>query len=281
MRKRRQATFKRLAKEVLELKKYRAKQTYRCARLHLTRLMKFFGPMYLRDITEREWGEYILKCKREKPWRKLCDDKRYMRQVMRLAFFSGMAPRLIELRIPDRQGEAGREITQEEIKNLLAEANPTLGFQIEIALKMGLRLREMLHMRWDQINWTTRTVRFMPQDTKTRKGREIPINPDLHDRFKARWHCSRSPYVFPARFDRDRPQDENKTAWRRCKRKAGVRARWHDLRHTCATRMLRRGVKAEIARVYLGMTEHVLRRIYLHLNQEDLWAAADAMRDVG
>jgi integrase/recombinase XerD len=52
-----------------------------------------------------------------------------------------------------------------------------------------------------------------------------------------------------------------------------VKARWHDLRHTCATRMLRRGTPLHVAKAVLGMSLKVLVEIYAHVNLDD-WRKA-------
>jgi integrase len=141
---------------------------------------------------------------------------------------------------------------------------------------MGLRLREMLCLRWDRFDWDLSTVELLAAETKTRRGRCVPIPSDLLPEFAARQARALSPYVFPSRCGKSW-QTANKTAWRRCRVRAGVMVRWHDLRHTCATLLLRRGIPPHVARVYLGMSEAVLTRIYLHLSIEDLRRAAEAM----
>jgi len=140
-----------------------------------------------------------------------------------------------------------------------------------------MRLREMLHLRWDRISWDEKTIRLRPEDTKTRKGRVIPIALELFHQLKARHVQSRSSYVFPSRFDQNLPQNENKTAWRALRPRAVVTCRWHDFRHTCASRLLRRGIPTSVAKKYLGMTEAVLTGIYQHLSLDDLRTAAEAM----
>lgn len=272
--------FDALARQILETKRVRAKGTYSDASLYLNRLIRHFGSIRIADITEIDWAVYVGRCKDENPKRKLFGDKKYMKQVILAAVRQEIITKPIKLVIPCAKPEAGREITQDELTRLFdAVKNPRLKFQMEIALKMGLRLREMLYLQWTRVDWEGQVLRLRPEDTKTRRGRVVPIPPELVGQFRELHLKSRSEYVFPSRFDPTRPQHDNKTAWRKLKAKANVRARWHDWRHTCATRLLRRDVSTSVARLYLGMTEKVLTRIYVHLNLDDLRKAAHAMSD--
>jgi integrase len=277
----RSPTFEELARQILEEKKLRAKNTYASARVQLFRLIDHFGPARVSSITEQSWNHYVGKRREKDPACRLFDDRKYMRQVLLLAYRQHHLARKVKLWIPDLPSAVGREITAEEIDRLSAKAPPELLFQMEIALKMGLRLREMLHLRWDQIDWTRRTVKLQPADTKTRRGREVPINADLLDRFTMRYAgAGRSPFVFPSPKNPTKPQHNNKRSWRRCKREAMVRCRWHDWRHTCATLMLRRGASISATRKFLGMSETVLQNIYQHLDLDDLRRAGALLSDV-
>lgn len=271
-----QITFAELAEKVLNLKQLKSEKTRTAATFHITRLTKTFGSRRPSKIGESDWTQYIL-LESAKKSRTFFDDKKYMRMILLYGQREGLVKNQIRLPIPDLPSDAGREISQVELQLLLAHANPQLAFQIQISYKMGFRLREMLHLKWDRFDWKRKTVRLKRVDTKTRRGREVPITSDLYRKFRALFALSNSPYVFPHRFDPNRPQHDNKSAWIRLKRRVGISCRWHDLRHTCATVMLRKKVPDHIVRRYLGMSKSVLHSIYAHLNIEDLRIAADAM----
>ncbi len=275
-------TFQSLANEVLEGKQLRAANTRAAASVQLARLVAHFGRMRIDSITEGHWQAYIVGRREQEPTCRLFDDRKYMRQVMLLAYRQRHLSRKVRLWIPDLPSSVGREITSDELARLFGAASPELAFQMGIALKMGLRLREMLHLRWDQIDWSRRTVRLLAADTKTRRGREVPINPDLLEGFTIRYATAgalHSPYVFPSPANPQKPQQQNKDAWKRCKRRALVRCRWHDFRHACATLMLRRGASVSATRKFLGMSESVLRNIYEHLDLDDLRRAGELLSD--
>lgn len=273
--------FKDLANDVLETKRTRAPGTFAMAKHYLGKLTAHFGETRVAGINEAAWGKYVTACKLARPARKLHDDKKYMSQVLLMAHRQGHLKRPVKLRIPDGKSDVGREITADELGRLFALASPRMRLQMELALKTGMRLREMLHLRWDRLEWGPQAIRLRRQDTKTRRGRIIPLTPELFEQLKARHEKSRSPYVFPHRFDANRPQNENKTAWLALKADANVQCRWHDFRHTCATLLLRRGVSVSVTHHYLGMSARVLAEIYEHLNLDDLKSATRAMTGIG
>lgn len=269
--------FKTVATQVLRLKQLKARETRAAATRQIGRLVQNFGALPIRSISEESWIEYVQRETEKRP-RKFFDDRKYMKMILLHAQSQKLHVKIPPLQIPDLPWDAGREILGDELARLEGTAAATLRFQIRVGWKMGLRLREMLRLRWDQVNWPERVITLRAAHTKTRRSREVPIPADLFAEFCARKAVAKSEWVFPTLTGRG-PQESNKTAWRRCKAKAGVVARWHDLRHTCATLLLRRGVPPHIARRYLGMSESVLTRIYVHLSREDLRKAADAMDD--
>ncbi len=277
----RKPTFKDLAIEILEQKQIiRAPTTYASAKVRFDRLIDHFGDTSLSEITESKWQKYVSERMKKKPGCKFFDDKKYMRQVMLEAHRRGIIQRTFRLPIPDVPGTVGREISEAEKVKLFQHAPEKLRFQMDIARLMGLRKKELLHLTWDQINWERQTISFSPANVKTRRGREVPINPDLITRFRHRFLERKSRYVFPAPKNAARPELIRR-AWIRCKKKAGVDARWHDWRHTCATVMLRLGNSVEAVKRYLGMSAKVLTRIYNHLNIDDMRRVATTMSGTG
>lgn len=276
MRKRRKALFRDVAQTVLRLREIKSEETRKSARQWIPRLIKAFGKTPIAEIQEEHWVKYVSR-ERARRERKFFTDRKFMRLILRFAESRGLVRRRIELPIPDLPWDSGRELTDLELRLLRQNSAPLLKFQIEIGWKMGLRLREMLRLRREQIDLKLKVIFLGACDTKTRKGRVVPIPPDLCREFSFRLAKNTASWLFPTPGVPLKPQTSNKTAWTRLKRKTGVTARWHDLRHTCASRMLRAGIRREVVRRYLGMSEPVLERIYTHLSIDDLRLAARAM----
>jgi integrase len=68
-----------------------------------------------------------------------------------------------------------------------------------------------------------------------------------------------------------------KSAWRRCRKKSGiVNLKFHDLRHTCATRSLRNGMDIRLVKKLLRHEDISTTMRYAHVTMDDLRTAMDA-----
>lgn len=257
-----------------------AQKTQDVAKQKILRLKNHFGHYRVNRITTLEWSRYV-RAEQEKMNRNFYDCRKFMRLILTYAHEQGLIDRIPKLPIPDLPCDAGREVTPREIEKLLKCANPELRFQIRIAYKMGLRRGEILQLRWEQIDWQLRVIRLGVADTKGRYPRSPPIPDDLLSEFRRRKHRilrdvrpSAARYVFLGPSGHCPPKD-NKTAWQACKKRAGVEARFHDLRHTACSRMLR-SQKRHVVKKTLGMSDEMLDR-YSHLNQRDIRRIRKAM----
>jgi len=134
-----------------------------------------------------------------------------------------------------------------------------------LALQTGLRYTELRLLRWSQIDFLSRELTVGRSKTAAGTGRVVPLNARALAELQ-RWATrvpSRAPdhYLFAAerigqgggyRIDPTRPIGSWKTAWVRAKRVAGVRARFHDVRHTTCTRMLEDGVPLSVVATIMG-----------------------------
>lgn len=170
-----------------------------------------------------------------------------------------------------------RALDEVEIKKVLeaAEGGP-FHLPVLLAIATGMRRGELLGLRWDDIDFETGelTVARSLQDTedglvlkapKTRKGRRVVLlPPEVVKLLKA---LSESAYV--ADNMRDVEESYGRLLFRRADgspwhpgafsaefhhfmNRAGVRARFHDLRHTHATQLLKRGVPLIVVSERLG-----------------------------
>lgn len=72
-----------------------------------------------------------------------------------------------------------RYLTAEERETLIREANATLRLYIVAALQTGARRSELVRLRWKDVDFKTRTVRFT--NTKNGDSRAVPMTDTLSD----------------------------------------------------------------------------------------------------
>jgi integrase len=163
------------------------------------------------------------------------------------------------------------------------------------ALHTALRKNEIRTLRWQQIDLIARTLTVGHTKTEGGSGRVIPLNSVAYAaivRWAARFpEAKLGDYVFPAcenaridcpkpdatKVDASRPIKAWRTAWRRALKDAGLSIRFHDLRHTCITK-LAEGQGSE--QTLMAIAGHVSRKMlehYSHIRIEAKRAALDAI----
>ncbi|MCC6486018.1 MAG: tyrosine-type recombinase/integrase [Candidatus Hydrogenedentes bacterium] len=129
--------------------------------------------------------------------------------------------------------------------------------------------------------------------TKAGTDRAIPMSEDLYHVMSAHaiWFTATfgettpEHYVFrfgsPMPKDPARPTVEIKTAWASVRMAAGVDCRWHDLRHTAATKLAEAGVPEGTFKTLFGWMHARLIERYSHVRMEAKREAVKAMRLAG
>jgi integrase len=175
-----------------------------------------------------------------------------------------------------------RYLEAEEIERFLDSCNddpqvPYLGPIVTMALHTGMRLDEILGLRWDDIDLKHRLITITK--TKNNERKTIPINDVLYEELSRLPRHVTSPYLFchPGgtrilRIDR---------SFRSALKRAGVdKFRFHDLRHTFASHLAMRGVPLEIIGTLLGHKDPKMTKRYAHLSPTSLKAAVATLQDL-
>ena len=162
-----------------------------------------------------------------------------------------------------------RVLSMDEEGRLFAELPPYLCPFILAALHSGLRYRELLNLRWSDVDFERRTLKV--EHTKSKRVRFVPTNVTLHgelERLKAKHREGK--LVFSFKF----VQGSFKSACRKAKVEDFT---FHDLRRTFGTRLLERGVNiVTISRLY-GHSNVLVTQNYLHPRDELSREAVDLL----
>ncbi|MGA7452568.1 MAG: site-specific integrase [Rhodoplanes sp.] len=159
-------------------------------------------------------------------------------------------------------------------ENRIAQISPFAAAAIRLLLFTGCRLREILHLKWEDVD-VERGLLFLP-DSKTGKKTVILNAPALEvlaglDRF--------GPYVVPG-DNPQKPRADLKRPWARIAKRARLeRVRLHDLRHTYASFGAGSGLGLPIIGKLLGHTQASTTQRYAHLDNDPLRRATEAIGD--
>ena len=134
---------------------------------------------------------------------------------------------------------------------------------LDFAYYSGWRKREMLDLRWSEVDAAGGVVRLSPERSKTRVGRVLPISAPIRAVLARRRAQRRG--LDPLVFRRDAVTVRAwRTAWPVACRRAGVPGRLlHDCRRTAARNLVRAGVPERVA---MQLTGHRSRAIFDRYN---------------
>lgn len=169
-----------------------------------------------------------------------------------------------------------RFLTAEEEAALLKHADPDLADLIAVALDTGGRRGDLLQLRWQDVLFDERLVAFL--FTKNDEPRSVPMTDRVRKILEMRKSLPRPFPYDPTRLVRsdsrkgsrgrarkDR-QPGMRSAWETARTKAGLGdVRFHDLRHTFASRLVMRGVDLYRVGILLGHKDPKTTKRYSHL----------------
>lgn len=167
-----------------------------------------------------------------------------------------------------------RVLSREEEELLLDacdERREKLRAIIICALDTGMRRGEILSLRWKDVDLENKRINIQAMNTKTLRARSVPITTRLLGELNLLPHRDPSSRVFGI-------TDTVKRSWATAKRIAGITdLKFHDLRHTCATRLVQGGMPmAEIARL-LGHSSIATTFRYANVDDTTLDRAASIL----
>lgn len=132
------------------------------------------------------------------------------------------------------------------------------------ALDTGMRRGEILSLRWCDVDLHARRINIQALNTKTLKSRSLAISARLFVELEKLPQRDPLTRVFGV-------TDTVKRSWATAKKIAGITdLKFHDLRHTCATRLVQGGLPiAEVSRI-LGHTSVVTTFRYANVDDSTL-----------
>ena len=159
-----------------------------------------------------------------------------------------------------------RILTPEEIQRLLAECNGHLRPIVQIALNTAMRLREILYLKWDNVNFNRNII--VVTKTKSKKNRNVPMNSLVTETLRGIERKSEYVFCDPKTGE---PYHSIKTTFGKALKRAGLEGvRFHDLRHTAATMMVISGVDLVTVKEILGHFSIEMTMHYAHPTAEGI-----------
>jgi len=161
------------------------------------------------------------------------------------------------------EGQRDRFFTDEELRRLHGVLPAAEWLAVAFALGTGLRLSEQLGLKWQHIDWDSKTA-TIPL-SKSGKTHRVPLSDEVLTILQEQF--SESPYVFPDADDPLRPAEVREVSKRIADRLAqtGIpQASWHVLRHSFASRQVQAGTDIVAVSRLLGHSTILTTIRYAH-----------------
>ena len=193
-----------------------------------------------------------------------------------------------KVRMLRERRDVAKALTPEQEQTLLratSETDSACHTATLLALNTTMRKDEIRRLRWGQVDFDKRTLVVGDSKTEAGTGRLIPLNAMAFDaliRWAGRFPATNSQhFVFPwcehRQIDPTRPTKGWRTAWRHALKRAGFHCRFHDLRHTCITKLAESQASDM---TILAIAGHVSKRMlerYSHIRTQAKRVALDAI----
>ena len=168
-----------------------------------------------------------------------------------------------------------RYLSDDEIERLINPCSKELRPIVITALNTGMRKSEILHLTWDRVDLKNRLI--LLDKTKNGERREVPINNTLFQTLSGLTRHLKCGYIF-YNPDTLKPYYDLKKSFGKALKKAHILDfRFHDLRHTFASRLVMKGVDLTTVKELLGHKSITMTLRYSHLASAHIQNAVKAL----
>lgn len=234
-----------------------------------------FKDVSLQKIDEDKIVQAILK-KRKEDGIGNATCNRYLavlRATLRAAHNRKWILRVPTFKLYSEPKERVRWLTEEEVARLMWACPAKWQSMIRLSLMTGLRQSNVRAMRWDWVDLEKATLSIPGEFFKNGKDFTIPLTGEAVNAIRE--NVGIHPEFVFTHEGKPIAQISSKT-WQATLKKAGIENfRWHDLRHTWASRMAQAGVPTQALQKLGGWQSMAMVNKYAHHDVESLRGFAD------
>ncbi len=194
----------------------------------------------------------------------------FLKRVFNVAIASGLADTnpVKPVRLFKENNQRVRFLDDDEQQALAAEVPDIDDWStVVVALHTGLRRGEQFGLRWEHVDFAT-GILTIPR-SKSGEARRVPMNDTVRAVLRALPSRLKSQWVFPSDTGETPLDAQNflNRVFLPAVRRAGIsNFRWHDLRHTFASRLVMAGVDLRTVQKLLGHKSIMTTLRYAHLS---------------
>ena len=267
IRKTPRVTFKDIAATYLETYAKPNKRSWTRDETCIKNLSPYFANKYLHEITPLDIERYKKKRTDKVTPRTVNIEVKFLKALYNKAISWGKADKnpVKEVTLfPEDSGRV-RYLEKDKIGQLVKACSDHLRPIVITALNTGMRKREILDLKWSDIDLYRKTIYIIR--SKGGRQREVPINSVLYQTLCFLGEKEGvSSYVFASRGGR--PYGNITKSFKSALKGAGIKNfRFHDLRHTFASHLVMSGVDLKTVQELLGHQSIAMTLRYAHLSR--------------
>lgn len=165
-----------------------------------------------------------------------------------------------------------------EARRLVECAGQQLKPVLVIALNSGMRRNEILSLKWRDVDFARAFI--LIADSKSGKPRKVPMNSAVHDALKGIPRRPESEFLF-YNPETGTHLKNLSASFAIARKEAGVSGvRFHDLRHTAASKMVEAGVDLVTVSKILGHASIQMTMRYAHPTPENMRLAVEKLAGI-
>lgn len=247
----------------------------------------FWGLKRLDEITEDSWEEYIEYARNKsnkKDRLKIKNHWNYFSAFLTWCELTGRLEKRPFIYNPDpttfqdeleEQDGIGKNYSDEELEKFREGSKYHAAFHLWILMGqfMGMRSSEITQLKKDRIKISANLIKLRKSDTKTKQARSVWIHRDVLPLLVQQIESSEGEHLFPNRSDKSRPMDPTgfKKHWDALRESTKIEGRFHDLRHSHATRAFsNKHLNPVVVCKNLGMSMQTAMKHYIHFSESEL-----------
>lgn len=225
----------------------------------------FLREKYLDEI-DRDMIESIAEAK-EAEGRTPATVNRYLaliRAILRAAWLEwDWIDKAPKIRMRKERNKRIRFLTRNEAERLLKELPEHLAAMARFSLCTGLRMNNVVRLKWKQVDLEQHLAWIHPDESKTGKAIGVPLNSEAIAVLRQQYGKHQA-YVFT--FEGQPVTRASTHAWYKACKRAGLEDfRWHDLRHTWASWHAQEGTPLSVLQEMGGWSTAEMVKRYAHL----------------
>ncbi len=250
-----------------------SQKTYRVEKQILEDFIGFIGVQYLHQVMADKIEAYKIKRAKEVSKstinRALGVIKAFLNRAVALNYLERNPSQFVK-RLKEEQKHI-EFVSDDNLKKLLKACSPRVREIVTVFVLTGMRLGELCHLRWEDIDFRHKQIIIQNQSdwtTKSRKPRIIPMHPIIENILERLPQGGK--FVFPTRNDKP-VESYIRGEILRYAKKVGVRANVKMFRSTFASNLVMSGVDVFSVSKILGHHDVKLtEKHYAHLTPDYL-----------